>query len=519
MEIRGGGGRKGVGGGGKGRLKRRGRRRRVNRYELLCLDHPIQPGKPNEERVRVAFQVLDDLVPKLGVYTRVFTKIKDDLYGAVYSEDLTTHTDGSIMKIPYFTLMRRIFDERDDKQDILSEQLDEVKRRLFEKHKQLEENQQKILTLDETIEGLNNRIEELDESLTERKSEIVRLEDELREERERSEDMEQRLEGDINDLQDSLDEAHAEIENLSKYKKGYDDLYYAFLDTSEGSETPSKKMRPVISTKRANLINNIEAAQKLEEQIMSVMNTAIEEFDKFMEDHKGELMKIEEKDDLTDAEFEVQEMDIEQADQELEAVQERFRSNVGDITNELQLLNQHATMLKEQLQTLEQNKPTLKRKSNPKMADPSGLQKSDSILSAGLNEEEEEDPDMDPFIPQERVFSKYAAMLYTSNNQGKSFEEFKDAKFCTSCGEKTVICPHKLASGDKVVILPHNCSHVKISRPKVRINKELIDVILSSPEPKAQVSYCHSNLSVVRRRRLKLFTFSTSSPEPLKGFG
>lgn len=53
-----------------------------------------------------------------------------------------------------------------------------------------------------------------------------RVEEELKEERERSEDMEQRLEGDINDLQDSLDEAHQEIENLARYKKGYDDLYY-----------------------------------------------------------------------------------------------------------------------------------------------------------------------------------------------------------------------------------------------------------------------------------------------------
>lgn len=48
---------------------------------------------------------------------------------AVYSEDLTTHTDGTVTKIPYFTLMKRIFDERDDKQDLLSEQLEEVKRR------------------------------------------------------------------------------------------------------------------------------------------------------------------------------------------------------------------------------------------------------------------------------------------------------------------------------------------------------------------------------------------------------
>ena len=47
----------------------------------------------------------------------------------------------------------------------------------------------------------------------------------------------------------------------------------------------------------------------------------------------------------------------------------------------------------------------------------------------------------------------------------------------------------------------------------------------SSPEPKAQVSFSDQNLSVVRRRRRcrrrccrKLFTFSSSSYEPLRQF-
>ena len=44
--------------------------------------------------------------------------------------------------------------------------------------------------------------------------------------------------------------------------------------------------------------------------------------------------------------------------------------------------------------------------------------------------------------------------------------------------------------------------------------------VFSSPEPKAQVSFSDQNLSVVRRcrRRHKLFTFSSSSPEPLDQF-
>ena len=43
----------------------------------------------------------------------------------------------------------------------------------------------------------------------------------------------------------------------------------------------------------------------------------------------------------------------------------------------------------------------------------------------------------------------------------------------------------------------------------------LVTRLFSSPEPKAQVSYCHRAPSVIRPLT---FTFSTSSPEPLDGF-
>ena len=53
--------------------------------------------------------------------------------------------------------------------------------------------------------------------------------------------------------------------------------------------------------------------------------------------------------------------------------------------------------------------------------------------------------------------------------------------------------------------------------------KLFLSCLFSSPEPKAQVSFSDQNLSVVRRCRRrwrcrKLFTFSSSSPEPLCQF-
>ena len=43
-------------------------------------------------------------------------------------------------------------------------------------------------------------------------------------------------------------------------------------------------------------------------------------------------------------------------------------------------------------------------------------------------------------------------------------------------------------------------------------------MVLSSPEPKAQMSFSDQNLSVVRRCRRKLFTFSSSTPDSLGKF-
>lgn len=63
-------------------------------------------------------------------------------------------------------------------------------------------------------------------------------------------------------------------------------------------------------------------------------------------------------------------------------------------------------------------------------------------------------------------YNKTTAMLLS----GKTFDELACAKFCVSCGEKTVVCPHKITKSDLVVTLPNGCSHIKLSRPMVRVS-------------------------------------------------
>lgn len=43
---------------------------------------------------------------------------------------------------------------------------------------------------------------------------------------------------------------------------------------------------------------------------------------------------------------------------------------------------------------------------------------------------------LNPLIPQEQTTSKYAAMMYTSNDGGRSFYGLKAAQHCSSCNQK-----------------------------------------------------------------------------------
>ncbi|XP_076436241.1 uncharacterized protein LOC143275834 [Babylonia areolata] len=462
----------------------------VNRYELLALEQ-LNQGV-TEERMVLAFQALDELIPKLGVYSRLFSKLRDDFFKAIYSDELTGVTDtsdkssggGYIQRLPYFILVKRVYDERHELTEELKEQLDIVKQRLFDKHKQFEHSQQDGVRLQEHIDHLNRTMEDLQQVINDKDAEITRLEEEMETNQKNADNMQHQLECDIVDLKDSLSDAKQEVEFLTQFKKGYDDMYYAFMDKESEKEGDfNKKQKSAVATKHAYTMKDIESANRMEEQILTVLNTAVEEFDKFLEGHKQELKEKVISQEMTDAELDLQEIELDEADQELEVVQHRFEQTVGSMLSELELLRKHNTMLMEQMQSLEESKPQVKKKDTGRSKNSDG--KGESILWAGLEEEQGQEDNADPFIPQERVFSKYAAMLYTSNNSGKTFEEFKDAKFCASCGEKTVVCPHKMGGMEKVFVLPHNCTHIKIARPKVRINREFVQMMMKphSPEP------------------------------------
>ena len=102
---------------------------------------------------------------------------------AVYSDQYTgkqhdahddDNDDGFIQRVPYFTLIRRVYRDRDDKSEQLTQQLETVKETLFEKQKQYEDSLEKVAELEVSIGNLKSMITDLKKNTKGRKQEIER---------------------------------------------------------------------------------------------------------------------------------------------------------------------------------------------------------------------------------------------------------------------------------------------------------------------------------------------------------
>lgn len=271
---------------------------------------------------------------------------------------------------------------------------------------------------------------------------------------------------------------------MEKFKEGYDALEEAFNDSTVFDKKPQK---PAVLTRRAQIIQEIASAKLLEEQLLTMQNAVIEEFEAFLEENKASpITEVDLKSSGSGSNFRVtpddeHEMRV-QLEEDLYKVKERFKKSIADVENEFQLIEIQRSSLEDQLAQLEEEANAMERQTTEKAERKKSLFHIEREKDKKPNEpEEDEDIDFvkimnsahhqDPFIPHERILSKYSAMMYYSCNQGKNYHEFKDAKFCASCGETTLLCPHKVTD-QKVVSLPHNCTHIKIIRPTVHISQE-----------------------------------------------
>lgn len=473
----------------------------ATRYEVLLVEDTPKKGL-SEERMTTCFHVYDELIPELGVYKKVLKMLRDELYEAVYSNEYTTAAPKKgkskttyIQRIPYFVLVNRVFEERDKNADQLKEAINALENKLAEKDQQLEEANKTIEQLKKSLKECSDKIYNMEIEMENQNLEQRKLETSVQYEQMMQQAAKDRYEKRISGLKEDLTQAKERNKFLEKFKEGYDALEEAFNDSTVFDNKPQK---PAVLTRRAQLIQEISNAKLLEEQLLTMQNLVIEEYELFLEENKA--LPTEEVDlkssgsNFRATPDDEHEMRV-KLEEELHKVKERFKKSIADIENEFQLIEIQRSSLEDQLAELEEEAKRIERETNEKKERKKSMFFMEGEKERKPNTPEDDDEidfvkimnsahNQDPFISHERILSKYSAMMYYSCNQGKNYHEFKDAKFCASCGETTLLCPHKVTD-HKVVSLPHNCTHIKIIRPTVHISREEKPPVLVTETPES----------------------------------
>lgn len=459
----------------------------ATKYEVMLLEDASDANKdrPSAERMAVCFSVLDEVVPHLGVYRKIIIMLREELYKAVYSLDYTTMPPKKnisktpiVQRVPFFVLVERLYEQRDKTAESLQEEIEKIHKELTLKGSILQERNQTIEELKQKVKSLEDQNFQLTMDLENCNLENMKVTATLEQEKRSHETSKEKYDKRIVNLREQLTKSEDTVKHLRKYKEGYDDLEEAFNGSQVFAKRPHK---PAPLTKKTRVVQEIAAAKLLEEQILTMQNIIIEEYDVFIEENqpdkesdtlKGETSFTSKWDEESKA---MKTYLKKQAE-----VEKRFQKSIADIENELQLIEIQISSLEDKLESIvEEEKANSKQEDSPKLA---GARKEGTTKPlAPKITHDDDDVDFvkimgtpghaDPFIPHERIMGKYAAMMYYSCNHGKNFHEFKDAKFCPSCGETTLLCPHKVIE-QKLVSLPHNCTHIKITRPVVHILKE-----------------------------------------------
>nr|XP_014343728.1 PREDICTED: uncharacterized protein LOC102353636 [Latimeria chalumnae] len=463
----------------------------ANQYlvQLLESKKEISIQEPTESRMKFLFQLLDNLLPKLGVFSRVVKLIRDELYEAVYSFQITadpqpkSETADMVTRVPYFSLFRRIQDERNEEAEKLQSELDCIRELFSERDNELLQLKLTVSEMQNCSETFISTITNLKNELEKKNEEITRINENYQFQEKEKAEQARLYESTITKLQSLLQVTQDQVTSLKQYKKIYDGLQEAFqypigkkkknAILAISSKSPTNR-RAIVATKKAHLYSYLEATKHLKYQLLQVQNAVIEDFDVFMEKHRQQLLskKLQESVEVPDKKEECKEK------------QRTFQQSIMDISVELNLLNKHSESLQQQLKELEtiQHKEqqveekaksaehTAQASGSRVTSGSSGLGRGSSILS---DLTDTLDDSVKNFFfssrdPDEIVLNKYAAVIYTSCNNGQIYEEVKGVTACRSCGEKTLICPHKI-SNNSVIELPKNCTHIKISRPRAHI--------------------------------------------------
>ncbi|XP_032808045.2 uncharacterized protein LOC116941278 isoform X1 [Petromyzon marinus] len=437
------------------------------------------PQEPSEGRTALSFQILEELLPRLGVYGPVLRLLRDKLHDDVYSPQFTCDESDSrsaYSRIPYFILYSRLLANRNIEAEEIQGQLDRVTGELGEKCNEIRNLQLVVEDFAKKEECLTARITQLEGELAEKEkcmqSSRARFESELEESR-----------ADTGQCRDFLREANGQMQrllgerrSLLQYREGIRKLEAAFQfpaeenNGSSSSEQPTSIRQAVLASKKNHLLSDIEMSRQLENQILPTRHQLMDEYEEYLDSQLRQWLTL----GTQDVEALPENLDkvLPPLPDDDEGARKRgaFRGAAAELSLERGLLRRHRESLEQELSLLEDCAEQERQKHIMK------LRATDSVGNlnpgAGAAETESGSPVelfADLLCAEERPLSRYAGTVLVSPDGGLTFRELPQATHCRSCAQRTLFCPHKLMPDHRVIQLPENCRCIMIARPSALI--------------------------------------------------
>ncbi|XP_063725891.1 uncharacterized protein LOC134853869 [Symsagittifera roscoffensis] len=455
-----------------------------------------------EERLQAAFQLMRELIPQMGVHKALFELIFSELHKSVFSKELTVSADASmsvhtkqggtaapVQYQSYFTLYHNLVRSRDEKAESLQSYIGSLQDSLSEKESILEGCRNQVADLNEHVSNLSAEKSDLEQKLVQLTNTITKLDSSFKEFVSQKDISDLHYEDEILNLQSELNSTSMELERIEKFETLYNELDNDFI--AEEMQINKMPAQIVPASNKNSVLVDLKSCQALERQLLTVQNSLIEEFDQHMEKYREKMESANLAKNFRDnkGSYEKDEKFLAEVDTELAEKQRVFRRTIEDVEAELEMLSIHR-------ENLEVNRDRIKLEEEEKARDlaPAGGGGGKQDKKGGPNKQEKkgsEDKDkeapmtaaqreametvFDKLDAQEQITSKYSSIIYFSNNRGKTFYELPQNSLCNSCGTTTMICPHKVARQDWVVDLPPNTHMLRISRPKLKLQKKLDD--------------------------------------------
>ncbi|CAF2378472.1 unnamed protein product [Rotaria sp. Silwood2] len=450
----------------------------------------IDQNGHDDERMVLVFNAFDQIIPQLGVFSPLTAKLRNELFDFIYSNQFTVeqcHNKTSkkrkriacIERLSYKVLCNRLIDQHHEQSNGYENKIADMETNLAGKNRDLNQACEKLEQIDNAKQKLMDELATMRKTLNEKDNEIQNLREECERIRFNSEQEVNKTRLQVKEIVENQAATEALIDELSKYKQGYDEMQEAFTDNVTRAQSAKKRTNQTdnqdetyVDVKNQTMLD-IQVALRLEDQMLTLLNMTTEEYDQILDDEHTKLLQTQQF--PSESHF---------IWNNIAAEKLRYAQTIKEIREELDITQRHRRGLEEKLEMiviketeeLKNRKVTTIFTANEaaqqtgKISNPlQGLEH--AFQSAGRK------TDLVGYAPQERVLSRFSYMLASSNN-GRAWTDFDLASYCDSCADKTYLCPHKFAEAHMIVRVPDGTKYIRISRPTLKYNEALIRSVM-----------------------------------------